>query len=178
MGDLDAGSRGNRVGVVGALSDPAPLPEWLLSVLRDIGMDAPDPENPLHVKLVNTLARLGVGASFGQRIVAMRFDFNWELNEAGRVFARKKALYEKAFAKRKVRELAEPKMSVAKAEAIAEADDEIFALKLEYLLAEQRERSMRKFLETLEAALDNHRTDRADQRAGDRAHTQGYGGAS
>ncbi|MFE4469525.1 hypothetical protein ACFRFH_11985 [Leifsonia sp. NPDC056824] len=156
----------------------AELEPWLLSVLRDVGLDHPDPDVPLHVKLVNTLHRLGPAATHGQRVVAMRWDFNWELEEAGRVFAKKKALYEKAFAKRKVRELAEPKMSVAKAEAIAEADDEIFSLKLEYLLAEQRERAMRKFLDTLDAALDNHRTDRADQRAGDRAHAGGWDGAA
>lgn len=154
------------------------IPPALREVLRDIGLSDPDLEVPLHAKLVETLHRLGPGASFGQRIVALRFDFNWELNEAGRVYAKAKADYEHHIARTKVIELAKDKMSVAKAEAIAEADDRSYRLKLEYLLAEQRERSMRNFLATLEAALDNHRTDRADQRAGDRAHTQGYGGAS
>ena len=154
------------------------LEPWLLSVLRDVGVAAPDPENPLHVTLVNTLHRLGASATFGQRIVAMRWDFNWELAEAGREFAKAKADYERLFAKRKVSSLAEPKMSVAKAEAIAEADDEVYGRKLTYLLAEQRERAMRKFLDTLEAALDNHRTDRADWRAGDRAHADGITGGA
>lgn len=154
------------------------LEAWLLSVLRDVGIAAPDPANPLHVKLVNTLNRLGATATFGQRIVAMRWDFNWELTEAGREFAEAKANYERLFAKKKVASLVEPKMSVAKAEAIAEADDDVYGMKLTYLLAEQRERAMRKFLETLEAALDNHRTDRADWRAGDRAHADGLTGGA
>jgi hypothetical protein len=156
-----------------------PIPPALADVLRDIGMDAPDMDVPLHAKLVETLRRLGPGATFGQRIVALRFDFNWELRDAGKQYATSKSNYEKHIAKLKMRALAEPKMSVAKAETIAEADDESYRLKLEYLLAEQRERAMRKFLETLAAALDNHRTDRADQRAADTAHAQGYsGGAS
>lgn len=152
------------------------IPAALLEVLRGIGMDNPDLSIPLHAKLVETLRRLGPAASFGQRIVALRFDFNWELTDAGAKFARAKVDYETHIARLKVKQLAEPKMSVAKAEAIAEADDDSYRLKLEYLLAEQRERAMRKFLDTLEAALDNHRTDRADQRAGDRAHAQGIGG--
>lgn len=158
------------------MNDEIPAP--LLEVLRDIGMDAPDLMVPLHAKVVETIRRLGPGATRGQRIVALQYDFNWEHEAAGRVFATAKTDYEHHLAKAKTRLLAEPKMSVAKAEAIAEADDEAYRLKLEYLLAEQRERSMRKFLDTLKADLDNHRTDRADKRAGDQAHAQGYGGGA
>lgn len=159
------------------MSDPAPLPEWLLSVLRDIGMDGPDPENPLHVKLVNTLARLGVGASFGDRISAMRFVFNWELDEAGRIYAKAKTDYEVYIDRETVKQRAkDDKTSRAEAEQIARATDRAYELKLQYLMGEQRERSMRNFLSTLESALDNHRTNRADMRAGDRASAQGYTG--
>jgi hypothetical protein len=149
------------------------------SVLRaTLGLGAPDLDNPLHRKLYDTVIQAGTGATLGQRVVALRYVFNWELLDAGRTFAKAKADYERAFAKAKVLALAEPKMSVAKAEAIAEANDEIYELKLAYLLAEQRERAMRKFLDTLDAALENHRTDRADLRAGDRASAQGYSGGA
>lgn len=155
------------------------IPPALLQVLRDIGMDAPDLTVPLHAKVVETLRRLGPGATRGQRIVALQYDFNWEHEAAGRVFANAKTDYEKYVAKLKFRLMAEdPKMSAAKADIFAEADDEAYELKLQYLLAEQRERSMRKFLDTLKADLDNHRTDRADKRAGDKAHADGYGGGA
>jgi len=154
------------------------IPPGLIEVLRGIGIEEPNLSEPLHMKLIDALYPLGIGATLGQRVVAMRFVFNWELTAAGKEYATAKTEYERAFAKRKVKELAEPKMSVAKAEAIAEADDDIYRLKLTYLLAEQRERAMRKFLDTLDAALENHRTDRADQRAGDRAHASGYDGAA
>jgi hypothetical protein len=148
------------------------IPAGLREVLRDIGLADPDLMVPLHARLVETLHRLGPNASFGSRIVAMRWDFNWELEDAGRVFAKAKVDYERFVARKKVELLSEPKMSVAKAETIAEAEDQAYQLKLAFLLAEQRERSMRKFLETLSAALDNHRTDRADQRAGDVEHAR------
>lgn len=154
------------------------FPPAFLDALRRIGIDQPDVSNPLHVKLIDALRPLGPASTLGQRVVAMRWVFNWELNEAGKEFATAKSNYEHHMAKAKTRLLAEPKMSVAKAEAIAEAEDESYRLKLTYLLAEQRERSMRKFLDTLDAALDNHRTDRADARAGDTAHAQGYGGGA
>jgi len=153
------------------------IPPALLDVLRDIGMDAPDLAVPLHAKVVETLRRLGPGATRGMRIVALQYDFGWEHEEAGRTFAKAKADYEHFMAKTKTRLLVEdPKLSVAKAEAFAEAEDDAYRLKLEYLLAEQRERSMRQFLQTLKSDLDNHRTDRADRRIADQAHADGIGG--
>lgn len=160
------------------MSAVEPIPPALLDVLRDIGMDNPDPAVPLHAKLVETLRRLGPGATFGQRIVALRFDFNWELLDAGRVFAKAKTDYEHYIDKAAVRFRVEGEKSGEMAVRRANATDEAYRLLLEYRLAEQRERAMRKFLETLEAALDNHRTDRADTRAADRAHAQGYGGGA
>lgn len=148
-------------------------------VLREtVGLGVPDLTDPLHQKLFDAIVDAGRHASMGQRIVALRFVFNWELKDAGKAFAEAKSAYEKRLTRRKVELLAEPKMSVAKAEIIAEADDEIYRLKLEFLVAEQRERAMRNFLQTLEAALKNHQTDRADQRAGDRASAQGYSGGA
>ena len=150
-------------------------------VLRDlIGLEV-DPDDALHNKLAETVCRLGPGATYGQRIVALRFDFAWELRDAGKVYGTAKADYENAVAV-KVVELTEKadldgkKISLGLAQAMAERD--AYELKLTYLVAEQRERAMRKFLDALDAALNNHRTDRADSRAGDRAHAQGYGGGA
>lgn len=152
------------------------------AVLRDVvGLGSPDLSDPLHAQLFEAVVSAGVNASLGQRIVALRFVFNWELREAGRQFAEAKAAYEHAVSRRVVEEQAKAaqagvRQSLGLAEAIAETD--AYEQKLQYLLAEQRERAMRKFLETLDAALENHRTDRADMRAGDRAHAQGYSGGA
>lgn len=149
------------------------------AVLRDtIGLQHVDENDPLHQKLIDATLNAGSGATFGARIVALRYVFNWELLEAGRAFAEAKTAYEGHLTRQKVIELAKDKMSVAKAEILAEGSEGAYELKLRYLLAEQRERAMRKFLDTLDAALDNHRTDRADQRAGDRAHAGGYTGGA
>ena len=149
-------------------------------VLRDlIGLEV-DPNDALHNKLAETVYRLGPAATYGQRIVALRFDFAWELRDAGKVYGTAKADYEHALTQ--VVEITEraalegKKISLGLAQAMAEKD--AYELKLTYLVAEQRERAMRKFLDALDAALDNHRTDRADSRAGDRAHAQGYGGGA
>jgi hypothetical protein len=55
---------------------------------------------------------------------------------------------------------------------------EHYTLRLEFLIAEKREQAMRKFLDTLTAALENHRTDRADQRAADVGHARGLSGGA
>lgn len=150
-------------------------------VLRDIvGLEVV-PGDELHNKLARTIHRLGAAATYGQRIVALRFDFVWELRDAGQVYGTAKADYENAIAVRVV-EITEKanldgkKISLGLAQAMAERD--AYDLKLAYLVAEQRERAMRKFLDALDAALENHRTDRADARAGDRAHAQGYSGGA
>jgi hypothetical protein len=148
--------------------DKNPLLRELL--IDTIGLRDPDPSDRLHGTLIDTLIDLGPGATLGQRVVALRYVFNWELVEAGKEFATAKTKYENLLTRQKVIELAKEKMSVAKAEIFAEGSDGAFELKLKYLLAEQRERAMRKFLDTLDAALENHRTDRADQRSADTYH--------
>lgn len=152
------------------------------AILRDIiGLDGIDEENPLHQQLADAITNAGPGASFGARVVALRYVFNWQLNEAGATYAKAKADYEHAVARKVVEEMAtaaaeERKIALGLAEKIAES--EAYEMKLTYLLAEQRERSMRNFLGTLGAALDLHRTDRSDQRAADKASAQGYGGGA
>jgi hypothetical protein len=155
------------------------IPPALREVLRGIGLDEPDLEVPLHAKLINTLHRLGPAATKGQRLTALRFDFAWELEEAGRVFARAKTDYEAYVDRKTVKLRAEgEKITRAEAEQIARADDRAYELKLTYLMAEQRERAMRNFLSTIQSAQDDARTDRADARAGNLAHAHGHDGGA
>lgn len=151
------------------------------SILRAlIGLEV-DPTDALHMRLVETIVSLGPGATYGQRIVALRFDFAWELRAAGAVYGQAKADYEDRVAQR-VMEIVETaalegkKVTLGLAEY--KAQHEAYDLKLQYLVAEQRERAMRKFLDALDAALENHRTDRADARAVDRASAQGLTGGA
>jgi hypothetical protein len=155
-----------------------PSPGQLAALRETVGITDPDPSDPLHAKLINALAEAGPGSTLGQRTVACRFVINWEHRKAGADYANAKAAYEKRLTRRKTELLAEDGMAVSKAVILAEADDEVYRLKLAFLLAEQYERTLRQLLQTLDRALDNHRTDRADWRAADQAHAQGYSGGA
>jgi hypothetical protein len=143
----------------------------VLAILQKIGLRNPDPNEALHVRLVSA-ARRTRNMGEGVQLVALKFEFNWALNEAGAAYGTAKTDYEHFMDREKSRLMLGEGYSGVKAEAVANADDEAYRLKLKYRLAEQRERSMRKFLETIENALDLHRTDRADQRASDVYHGQ------
>jgi len=155
-----------------------PLEPWLLDQLRNVGLENPSPTDPLHVRLVNTLHRLGPGQTSGSYLVALRFDFNWFLQDAGREFAQAKTDYEHHVDRAAVKARAEGEKSGEMAVRMANATDEAYTLLLKYRLAEQRERSMRKFLDTIGSAMDNWRTSRADERAADRSHADGYSGGA
>ncbi len=154
------------------------LEPWLLNQLRNIGLVNPSPTDALHVRLVNTLHRLGPGQTSGAYLVALRFDFNWFLNDAGREFAQAKTDYEHHIDRAAVKARAEGEKSGEMAVRIANATDEAYGLLLKFRLAEQRERSMRNFLATIGSAMDNWRTSRADERAADRSHADGYTGGA
>jgi hypothetical protein len=156
---------------------PEPLEPDVLHQLREIGLENPDPANPLHVKLVATLRRMR-GQSQGARLVALKYDFNWELIAAGKEFATAKTDYEHHIDKEAVRFRLEGEKSGDMALRRANASDEAYVLLLKYRLAEQQERAMRKFLDTLSNAFDNHRTDRADARAGNQFHAHGHDGGA
>lgn len=151
-------------------------------VLATLGIVDPDlSPGSLHSRLLAAVRRVGPGASLGSYLSAVRFTIVQEHLSAGRSFAESKALYEKAVARRIVEEMHRereggPKMSLGLATAIAEGDDALFEKKLTYVVAEKREQTMRKWLDAIEGALDNHRTDRADLRAADRASAQGLTG--
>lgn len=163
------------------MSEDQGLPDWVLEALRAIGLLHPDPDDALHVRLVNAVLRLGPAAALGVQLSTLRFEFAWELRDAGAVFAQAKADYERTYARAVVKARAEgaasgEKVPVSYAEKVAEI--EAYDHKLRYLVAEQRERSMRKFLDAIEAAVEVWRTGRADERAADRAHAQGYSGGA
>lgn len=155
-----------------------PSPGQLAALRETVGIADPDPSDPLHAKLINALVEVGPNSTLGQRTVACRFVVNWEHRAAGKAFAEAKASYERLLTRRKVQFLAEDGMAVARAAILAEADNDVYAMKLAYLIAEQYERSLRELLKTLDRALDNHRTDRADWRAADQAHAQGMTGGA
>lgn len=154
------------------------LPDWAVEVLLSIGLSNPDVEDRLHVRLVNSVLRLGPGAARGVQLSAMRFEFAWALKDAGREFAEAKAEYEHKLAAKKAVLMLGDGFSGVKAQAIVEGDDEIYSLLLRYRVAEQAERSLRKFLDAIENAAEVWRTLRADERAADRASAQGFAGGA
>lgn len=166
-----------RVGSMSSPSEAAPLPPDIMEGLRSIGIHQPSREDALHVRLVDALMRTR-GATLGNQLTAMRFEFNQELRVAGPKFAEAKVEYEHYIDVETIRLRAVEKGPTGKpltrieAEQMARASDRGYQLYLAYLVAEQHERSIRKFLDTFAAAQDNHRTDRADQRAADSEHAR------
>lgn len=154
------------------------LPDWVLDALAAIGLTAPNADDELHVRLVNSVIRLGPGVPLGRQLSAMRFEFAWELKDAGHVFATAKANYEHRLASRKSRLMLAEAYSGVKAQAVAEGEDEAYELLLAFRVAEQRERAMRKFLDAVDNASEVWRTLRADERAADRSHAQGFSGGA
>lgn len=158
-----------------------PPPEWVQSrALALVGLRSLDMFDPLHVDIARSVYELGSGATDGALLQRIRWHFAWHLRDAGADFAKSKLAYEHHVDRETVRMRAagEKPPSRAEAEQIARASDEAEGLHLRYLLAEQKERAMRKMLDAVESAIDLHRTQRADERAADRASAQGYGGGA
>ncbi|MGX9346609.1 hypothetical protein [Microbacterium sp. KNMS] len=155
-----------------------PPPEWVAQrALNLIGLRALDMSDPLHEDLARSIYELGPGASDGVVLQRIRWHFAWYLKQAGQEFAEAKLAYDHYVDRRTVELRAgEKPPSRAEAEQIARAEDDAYAAKLRYLLAEQRERAMRKLLDSVESAIDLFRTARADERKADAAHAHGYGG--
>lgn len=156
------------------MTEAPPLEADIIEGLKQIGLHRPDPQDPLHIRLVAALRRTR-NATWGNQLVALKFEFNWAHVEAGKEYAQAKVDYEHLIDAETVRLQASPTatgktLTRAVAEQMARATDQAYELQLKFLLAEKREQSMRKFLDTLQSALDNHRTDRADWRAADVEH--------
>ena len=147
-------------------------------VLGTVGIHRPDPDDVLHRALAEAVGRT-LGHQYGDQLAAMRFEVVAALQTAGEAYAKTRTDYE-AFVDRETVRLAmgPEKVSRALAEQVARASDKGFELKLAFLLAEKRDQFLRKLLDAFAAAGENHRTSRADQRAADRMHAQGYTGSS
>lgn len=165
MSAVDAGT--------GEVIDEPGLDPRIQRVLASVGIHRPDRTDPLHVALVNAVGRT-LGGSYGAQLIAMRFEVAQFLREAGERYATSKAKYEHHIARVTVEEVAAHKTSRALAQQMAEASDDGHRLLLELLVAEKREQWLRKLLDTFAAAGDNHRTDRADQRAADQFQAHGH----
>lgn len=145
----------------------------ILASLVEIGITRPDYEDDLHRALVAALVRTR-GAVWGDRLVAVKFVINWSQFQAGKEFAEAQAAWLHEIDVRTVPLVAPADGSKGLTRAFAEqtvrAQDDVYQLQLTALVAEKREQSLRKLLDTLQSALDNHRTSRADWRAADIEH--------
>ncbi|MDA4893272.1 hypothetical protein [Microbacterium resistens] len=159
------------------MSTPAPLEPWIGQFLHRVGIETPDPEVQLHRRLVSALRDVGPGRPLGAQIAAVRYVVRDEHGRAGRALAAARADHEDTVRDRKIELLqGDEKITVALAKELAEQD--AAKHRREWLRAEQEERTLREFLKALADDLDNHQTDRADQRAGDRAEAHGIGGGA
>ena len=158
-----------------------PLPGDVADRLKQIvGLDDPDQQNPLHVKLVNAVYRTR-NLNLGAQIQAVRFVFNWFQLDGGQKKAALQADYDHLIAAGTTQllmeaEAAGKKLTRKEAEQRVEGSDEAYRLKLDLLAAQHHEQSMRKFLDTLDSATETWRTDRADDRATGDLIARGMGG--
>lgn len=170
MSAVDAGT--------GEVIDRPTLDPRVAGVLATVGIHRPDYHDPLHRALADAVART-LGGQYGDQLAAMRFEVVAALQAAGEAYATSRNEYEAYVDRETVRQvMGAEKVARTLAEQIARASDKGYELKLAYLLAEKRDQFLRKLLDAFAAAGENHRTSRADQRAADRMHAQGYTGAS
>lgn len=159
-----------------------PPPAWVQARLLTLtGLRTLDMGDALHADLARAVYELGAGASDGVVLQRLRWHYVQHLRDAGAAFAKAKADFEHAVSRRVVEEMARSRedgrrMSLGWATEIATSEAQ--SHKLAYLLAEQRERFIRKALDSIASAIELHRTARADERAADRAHAQGMTGGA
>jgi hypothetical protein len=161
-------------GGTGEVVEGGTLDPKVAEILRTVGIHHPSKDDALHVALVDAIWRT-LGGSYGAQLVAMRFEVAQALRQAGEDYAKAKHQTERILARETVRLVAGPeKVTRALAQQMAEASDEYDAARLAELVQEKREQWLRKLLDTFAAAMDNHRTDRADDRAASRYGASGY----
>jgi hypothetical protein len=161
-------------GATGEVVEEGGLDPRVAHILRTVGIHQPSKDDPLHVALVDAIWRT-LGGSYGAQLIAMRFEVAQALKTAGTDFAKAKTSYEHFIDKETVRAVAGPdKVTRALAEQMARASDEGYRLQLAALVAEKHEQWLRKLLDTFAAAADNHRTDRADERAASSFQASGH----
>ncbi|ROS62175.1 hypothetical protein EDF38_1278 [Frigoribacterium sp. PhB160] len=161
-------------GATGEVIEGGGLDPRVADVLRSVGIHHPSKDDVLHVALVDAVWRT-LGSSYGAQLVAMRFEVAQALRLAGEDYARAKHQTERILARETVRLVGgDAKVSRALAQQMAEASDEYDTARLNELVQEKREQWLRKLLDTFAAAMDNHRTDRADDRAASRFGASGH----
>lgn len=153
--------------VLAALALPQVRNGMFLIKLVDV-----DPYDEFHQQLVFGLESCGPGASEGDLITAMRFTTGHAMEASGEAGARAKIGAEKMLAVGAAEVMREGGISRAAAERVVKDDPAYWSLREEAELMIYRERSQRELLKSLQAALDNHRTSRADQRMADQWHAQ------
>lgn len=154
-----------------------PPPAWVQErLLGLVGLRSLDMADALHVDLAKSVHELGAGAQDGPVLQRLRWHFAWHLRDAGETYARARADHDHLIDRMTVRLRAESAkdggkpLSRAEAEQIARAEDDTYTAHLGLLMAEQRERFCRKALDAIDSAIELFRTQRADERAADRAH--------
>jgi len=158
----------------GEVVDGPVLDPRIAEVLRTVGIHHPSRDDVLHVALVDAVWRT-LGSSYGAQLVAMRFEVAQALRQAGEDYAKAKHQTERILARETVRLVGgADKVPRVLAQQMAEASDEYDAARLNELVQEKREQWLRKLLDTFAAAMDNHRTDRADDRAASRFGASGH----
>lgn len=199
------------------------LPEFVVTALREVGIDEPRRDDPLHYALANAIGRLGAGASKGEQFVAMAWHFTNDEERVGDDAAAAEAEYvklravrslelgeEAALAKDEYELLLSAEIVKARGEGERNADVAARRASLDASVrtaqrkarsAEQRAKNVdadpdvamaRLRMEGSKAARSVARarawnisnqikvwqSTNANQRAADRAHTQGVGGAA
>lgn len=131
-----------------------------------------DLDDRLHQRLIQSLQACGPAATDGELITAMRFTFGHEMQLAGDDAALHKVKAERMLAVDAAELRRESGVSQAEAKRIIESSELYWTHRETAERMLQRQRYCREMLHSLQAALDLHRTDRADQRAADQWHTQ------
>lgn len=124
----------------------------------------------LHQRLIQSLAACSPSATDGELITAMRFVFGHEMQLAGDDAAMHKVRAERMLSVDAAEMRRESGCSAAEAKRAIEATTLYWTHRETAERMLQRQRYCREMLHALQAALDLHRTDRADQRAADQWH--------
>ena len=143
----------------------------VVEALAEVGIFQPDPNNALHVRLVDALERT-LGQPDGVRLTAMRWVYAWALEQEGDELAEARSAYEALVARETIRFRDGGEKSGEMATKRAEALDQVKEANLRYRLAEQRERLARKRLDTCADQIKVWQSLNANNRAADRLHAQ------
>ena len=131
-----------------------------------------DLHDRLHQRIIQSLQACGPGASDGELITAMRFVFGHEMSLSGDEAATEKIAAERMLGVEAGELHRESGISRTEAKRVIEGEPRYWEHRRQAERMLQRQRYCREMLHSLQAALDNHRTDRADQRAADQWHAQ------